>query len=169
MVKTKYLRIGFYIFLLFVLYILVITPNIIPRFFGTAPLVLLPFSIAVAMIEGEFVGGIMGGISGLLVDITSSRVQGFSALIFLLLCVAAGLLVEYLIRQNYISFIILCFFSLSTYILLEYLFFHLITNNKFGLYMLINKGLPLLFYTLIVSPLLYYIVLRISGKLYEAE
>ena len=67
------------------------------------PLLVIPAAIAVAMFEGEFVGGLYGAFAGLLCDATGGTLFGLSGFVIAVCCIFAGMLVIYLVRCNLFS------------------------------------------------------------------
>ena len=86
------------------------------------PLLVLPACICIAVFEGEFAGGLFGFFMGIFCDSGSETVFGFNALIFLLLCVSAGLLTIYVFRRSTMNVMLLCLGAIFLRSSLEFFF-----------------------------------------------
>lgn len=71
--------------------------------FGIKPNLVIPAVVCIAMVEGEFVGGLLGALGGMLLDLGAFSVFGFYSIQLLVICVAIGLLVIYLMKNNLLS------------------------------------------------------------------
>ena len=74
---------------------------------GFCPLLIIPLATAVATREGELASGIFGACCGLMLDMASGTILGFSSLWLLACCPVISLLVQYLIKSNWISHFVL--------------------------------------------------------------
>lgn len=123
---TKYFRRKVFKFLVYTLivfaaYIIQTTPGLI-EFCGVRPILVLTACICIAVFEGEFAGGLFGFCFGLFCDSTSETIFGFNALIFLLLCTAAGLATIYVFRRSTMNVMLLCLAALFMRSSLEFFF-----------------------------------------------
>lgn len=119
--RRKLLKFFTYAVIVFAAYIIQTTPGLF-EFFGISPILVLPACICIAVFEGEFAGGLFGFLAGLFCDSTSETVFGFNALIFLLLCVSAGLFTIYVFRRSTMNIMLLCLFSVFVRSGLEFFF-----------------------------------------------
>lgn len=113
-----------YIFLsviVFSLFILQTIPGFL-EFYGIRPLLLLPACICIAIYEGAYLGGLFGFIGGILCDSVSENVFGFNAALYLVICVAAGLVMENLFRRSYINNSVISLVGVFLRCLVEYYF-----------------------------------------------
>jgi rod shape-determining protein MreD len=86
------------------------------------PALAIPAAVAIAMCEDEFAGGIYGALAGLLLDTGSFLLFGFNGFVVMLCCVAAGLMVTFLMRCNALTFLLFAALSLAILGSLEYFF-----------------------------------------------
>lgn len=107
--------------IVFAAYIIQTTPGFF-EFFGISPILVLPACICIAVFEGEFAGGLFGFIMGLFCDSASETVFGFNALVYLLLCVGAGLLTIYVFRRSTMNIMLLCLGAIFIRSALEFFF-----------------------------------------------
>ncbi len=123
---TKYLRkkiLKFFVYALIVFgaYIIQTTPGLFD-YFGIKPLLVLPACLCIAVFEGEFAGGLFGFFFGLFCDSSSETIFGFNALVFLVLCVVAGLATIYIFRRSTMNIMLLCLGAIFIRSALEYFF-----------------------------------------------
>ena len=136
--------------------------------FSIKPLLLVPAAVCLAIQEGEFAGGIMGALAGLLCDIGSGELFGFNAIILLICCVVSGLIVEYLMKPNLFTAMVLGAATLLIRGILDYLFFYVMWNYEGSSYMLVRYILPTALYSLIVLPL-FYLLFKKLKKSFDGE
>ena len=82
-----------------VLFTLQTTPGLF-ELWGVKPILVVPFAVCIAALEGEFIGGLYGALAGLLCDLAGSWVFGFHAILCLCCHVAVGLAAIYLVRRS---------------------------------------------------------------------
>lgn len=130
---------------MFLFYIIEFTPGIL-TFYGAKPMLVLPACILIAVYEGEYTGGIFGFAAGLFCDSCGTGVFGFSALTFMALSVAAGLLTRGFLRRSYINISVLCEFGVFLHALVRFYF-------RYSLYGF--EGLNKFFYVDIMPGVVY--------------
>lgn len=134
-----------------------------PRFFPTVyearptPLILL--TVCVALFEGPRLGAIIGAIAGLLWDLYTFRVFGLHAMLLMLIGVSVGLLVQLILRTNFLSGMLLCLCGVLTHTLLEWLLCYVLFLHEESVTVLLNIYLPNALYTILLSPIVYGITL----------
>ena len=140
-----------------------------PRFFpviGNArPSPLVLFAVCVAMFEGPRMGAILGVICGLLWDLYSFRLFGLNAALLLVIAVAVGLLVQWLLRANFLSGMLLCVGGVLTHTLLEWLLCYALFLHEETGAVLWKVYLPNALYTALLSPIMYFLVLFMARSL----
>jgi len=157
-----------YALLLLVLYILQMTPGLFVLL-GAKPIWLVPAAIAIAMMEGEFVGGIYGAAAGLLCDMGSSTVlYGFNGFFICLCCILAGLLVIYLMHCNVWGCFLFVFITLLICRSVEYFFAFGMWGYDYAWMIYANNILPTILYSTLVSPLPYLAVRTIHRRVEAA-
>lgn len=148
-----------YILILLVLYIIQTDPHLL-YIEEIKPLLVLPYAVCVAMMDGELWGGLFGLGAGLLCDTSTQILFGFNSLIYMICCVAVGLLVIYFMQPSLTNSLLFIGVTLSVRLLLEYFFYYVMWNYENSQLILINRMLPVLLYTLAVTPLIYWFVKR---------
>ena len=137
-----------------------------PRFFPEiafarpTPLVLLV--VCVALLEGPVVGSIMGMVAGLLWDLYSFRIFGYYGLMLLSIGLIVGLLVQWLLRANFLSAMLLCVSGVVLYTMLDWLICYVLFLNAEMGDVLVHVYLPNALYTVLLSPLTYGFVLILA-------
>ncbi len=140
-------------------------PRLFPAVAHARPVPVVLFVVCVALLEGPRVGTVIGVLTGLLWDLYAFRLFGFSALIMLAVGLAVGLLVEWLLRANFLSAMLLCGGTVLLQALLEWLFCHVIFQEANALSLLWQVYLPNCLYTMLLAPLMYALVLWITRLL----
>ncbi len=139
-----------YALAMLLLYVLQVTPRFF-SLFGVKPMLIVPLAICIAMVEGEFVGGLYGVLCGLLLDFGAFTLFGINSIIMLVSCVAAGLLVIYLMRPGLRSAIILTFATAVTICLAHYFFLYGMWGLKDASLIFYNHSVPMILYTTICA------------------
>lgn len=162
--RTKILiqKYSLYGFILFVLYLLQNTPGLF-AIGQIKPVLVLPFIVCIAMLEGELVGGLLGVAAGLLCDCGSSLIFGVNSLIFMVACVAVGLLVIYYMQPSLINSLLFTGALGLARQLFEYFFYYLMWGYPNASLVLVKGMLPTVLYTLAVTPLFFWGVQKLYG------
>lgn len=96
-----------YTILVLICYILQETPRLL-AFGNVRPVLVISVIAAIAMVEGEFAGGLFGLFGGVLCDTAAFHIFGVAPIFFLVLGCTVGLLVIYLIQPNAKTAFLLC-------------------------------------------------------------
>lgn len=155
-----------YALIMLALCVLQSTPGFL-SVFGVKPNLVIPVAVAVAVCEGEFVGGLFGALAGVLCDYGAPSLFGFNGIILLVCCVAAGLLTIYLLRPTVVNFLILLAGTLLSRGLLDYLLNYHMWGYEGVVLVLTRTILPGAAYTLLLSPLAWLAVARLHGRFEE--
>ena len=143
--------------LLIFLYVLQGTPMLF-SIAGVKPNLIVPAAVCIAMFEGEFTGGIMGAIAGLLCDLGSFTIFGFNGILILVGCVAVGLLTAYLTQLRLSNALMLGAALLFLRGMLEYFFYFQMWGFENCSRVLLFSILPSIAYSVIVIIPLYFVV-----------
>lgn len=152
---------------LFALIVLLVqnAPRFLPTVMHARPVPVVLLVVCVALFERTRVGVVVGVIAGLLWDLYAFRLFGFSALLMLGIGLGVGLLVEWLLRANFLSAMLLCGGAVLLQALLEWFFCHVIFQKEQVWSLLFRVYLPNALYTLLLAPLMYFAVLWIARLL----
>lgn len=138
------------------------SPNGFPVIAFARPTPLVLFVVCVAMLEGPAVGSVMGVVAGLLWNLYSSRVFGYYGLMLMAIGLTVSLLVQWLLRANFLSAMLLCVSGVAVYTLLDWLLCYvLFLHDEMGT-VLVRVYLPNALYTILLSPLMYWLVLTLA-------
>ena len=151
-----------YTLLLMGLYVLQATPGFL-MVLGIKPLLVLPAVVCIAMQEGEYLGGIYGMVGGMFCDLSSFTYFGFNALLFLLMGVGIGLLVEYLLNNSAINALLLTLGAMVIKGLVEFFFMYGIWGYEGAGLIYLNKMIPTLIYSALFVPLWYRLSVKLAG------
>jgi len=94
---------------------------------------LLPAIVIIAMNDDNEIALVLGGVFGLLWDMTTGNLLGYNALILILFAITVSFIAQYMLRVGWLSnlIVILCF--AAVYEILIYLFFFVLRGN-YGLW-----------------------------------
>ncbi len=137
-------------------------PHFFPVIGYVRPTPLVLFVVCVAMFEGPRVGAAIGVASGLMWDLYSVRVFGFTALQMLIISVIVALLVQWLLRTNFLSGMLLCVCGVLVQMLIEWFFRYALYMHEEVWRILLSVYLPNALYTMVLSPVMYWIVLALA-------
>ncbi|MGI6404766.1 MAG: hypothetical protein ACOX0K_11300 [Oscillospiraceae bacterium] len=160
MKRIRYLLIlkyTLYTLLLLLLYILQTTPRLF-EIAGAKPMLVIPAALSIAMVEGEFVGGIYGALAGLLCDLGASVLFGFHGLLLALFCIGVGLLVIYLMHCNIRGALLFVTATMLVRGGIEYLFSYRMWGYENVWKVFAFHILPMSLYTILVTPLLFWLI-----------
>ncbi len=122
-------------------------------------LMLIPFSTAIACYEGEVPSAIIGAISGILIDMATGQLLGFTGLYLCLFCgIISGMFRQFL-RKNIINYFALTLATCLVYLYIDYYFFYVIWDYEGYEVVLKYRLIPSHLKTIILSPLCYLVCL----------
>ncbi len=151
-----------YVLFILICYILQETP-VLFSIFGVKPLLVVPAAVCIAVLEGEFAGGLLGAFAGILCDMGGITIFGLNGILMLVMCAACGLIIIFLLRQNMLSAVLLCTAVIFLRGSLEYLVCLAMWGfANVGEYYL-RHTLPCIVYSAAVSPLLFLAVKKLHG------
>ena len=151
------IRWGIYFFEIIFFYVLERNYNLVPEIFGGRPLILVPVFIAVAIFEKEYVSMFFGIVIGFFLDISIGNFIGVQAIFLFILGYIIGVLFTYFINLNFLTFFLTSLVIIPFVLIYRFLFFYIIPRFDNIEYAFIYHLLPCIVYTIIVSPIIYYI------------
>ena len=140
-------------------------PHLFPVILHVRPTPLVPFVVCVAVLEGAKIGAVTGTITGLLWGLYSFRLFGMDALLLLGIGLVAGLLVEWLLRANFLSALLLCAGGIFAQAVLEWLLCYVMLGKPRAMTVLLRVYLPGGVYTFLLAPLMYGAVLYLAHRI----
>lgn len=136
---------------------------------GFCPLLIIPLATAVAMREGELAAGVFGVVCGIMIDMASNTILGFSSLWLLAFCPVISLLSYYYVKVNLISHFVLNLAVSVVMGLLDFLFLHSVWEGSEASISFLNSVLPAYLGAVIGAMPVYLLVTLISRKLRPKE
>ncbi|MCD7785544.1 MAG: hypothetical protein LUH18_08250 [Oscillospiraceae bacterium] len=122
---------------------------------GSKALMLIPFATAIACYEGEIPAAVIGAISGILIDMATGQLLGFTGLYLCLFCgIISGMFRQFL-RKNIINYFALTVATCLIYLYIDYYFFYVIWDYEGYQEVLKARLIPSHLKTIVFSPLCY--------------
>lgn len=137
-------------------------PRCFPTVCGARPMPLIVLVVCIALFEGPRIGAVLGVVAGLLWDLYTFRVFGLHAILLMLIGVTVGLLVQLILRTNFLSGMLLCFGGVLLHTLWEWLLCYVLFLHEESIAVLIRVYLPNALYTVLLSPIAYFVVLLLA-------
>lgn len=132
------------------------------------PMLPLALLVAICIFCSEVTGAISGLAVGVFIDATAATPQGFNAITFMLIGLAATLIIRYLFNNNIFSAIALCLLCSAFYFILRWIFCYAgsisLTEN---LTYLMQTAFPSVIYTSVFIIPLYYLERFLYKKFYK--
>lgn len=160
-----FLRWLFYAAALLLFYLWSVNP-LIP---GFSPLLLIPLATAVSMYEREFPAAVFGVFCGLMLDIASGTIVGFSALWLLVFCPLISLLSQFWVRVGWLSHLALNFGVSFVMGFLDFLFLHWVWEGAESGITFVHMVLPAYLGAVVGALPVYLLVMFISKTLRPKE
>lgn len=139
-----------------------VSPRFFPEIAYARPTPLVLMVVCVALLEGPTVGSIMGMVAGLLWDMHSFRIFGYYGLMLMGIGLVIGLLVQWLLRANFLSAMLMCVCGVIVYTVLDWLICYVLFLNAEMFDVLVRVYAPNALYTILLSPLAYGVVLCLA-------
>lgn len=130
-------------------------------------LALLPLALSISVFSEEIPSAAMGGLAGLLIDISQGQLIGFTALYLCLCCGLVSALFRQFLRKNIINYaaaVVVCVF---VYLYIHYFFYYRIWEYEGCGIVLRSRLFPSALKTLIWAPVWFayaWLITRLSGK-----
>lgn len=139
--------------------------GLLPEIFTARCFIMIPAVIVLAIGEEELSAALLGLFAGMLWDVTSSVHLGFNCIFFALLCFMVSALVHHLLRDTFITNMLICSVAIILYCLIYWLCFIVIKGVDGGEMTIFSFYLPCAVYTAAVTPITYIILKPIKKKL----
>lgn len=167
--RAKIMAVKYMVYLLLFLILYVIqTDPVLFSIGGIKPVLVLPFAVSIAMFDKQLAGGLFGLFAGILCDTSSNVLFGFQSILYLVICIAVGLLVVYFMQPSLTNSLIFTGCGLGIRLFLEYFFYYVMWGYDNSHLILVYQMLPLLVYTLAATPLLFFL-LRKMHRFFEEK
>lgn len=163
-VREKYVQWTAYGLMLLVAFLFQSAPHAL-EIAGTRPLLLVPLTVAIGLFTGPIGGGIAGAAAGFLWDMYADCLPGFHGLFLLCIGCSCGLLVVLLMRNNFLTALLLCAGALVLQVLYDWGLTYCLLVRDHPWDLLCDTYLPTALYTFLVSPILYFLTLFVTRYL----
>lgn len=141
------------------------TAGILPEPLGARCFIIIPALMIMIIGEEELNAALLGMFAGLLWDLTSSVHLGFNAVFFTVMCFLTAALINRLIRDTFITNMIICSCAAVLYCLFYWLFFIIIKGVPSAENTIFTFYLPCAVYTILISPAVYLIIKPIKKRI----
>ena len=149
----------FYVVLLLCSSLIQNTAHLFPTIFGAHAFLLIPAVVCISMFERDMTATVMGVLAGAFWDIYSAWGDGFHAILMMLSSTVVCLLLNYVMRNNLVTALILGAGTVFLYLTFMWLFFCLARGVDGTGLAYLTYYLPSALYTFLFTPV-YYIVVR---------
>ncbi|MGN1481988.1 hypothetical protein [Porcipelethomonas sp.] len=168
---TRIQKIRYYAAIRWAIYILLVLVSavLINIGKGVKPIYFIPLCVCICMNEGEYPAAFLGGICGLLLDEATGKIFGYSSILFIVFCVATTILFRHLLFQNAVNVIALSAVYTFIYQMLDYFFYYAMWGYEGSGYVFSDIALPCVFYTIMISPVVYLIIKPIVKRFYPKK
>jgi len=160
-----FLRWFFYSLLLLFLYVCEVAPLIR----GWCPLLIIPLATSVAMFEGELAAGVFAVFCGLLLDVASGTLPGFSSILLLICCPFISLLSRYVLRATWFSHAVMNAITAVFMGGMDFLLVHWVWEREQSGVTLMRSVLPAYAWAIVFCVPVYFLVRLISAKFRPKE
>ncbi len=140
------------------------TPGWFPQIAGVRALLIIPLVTAAAMFERDVAGMLYGLFAGALWDVTA-RGSSFNAIYFLIVGYVCGVLINTVMRNNFITHLLLTGAAALLYNTGYWLWHYVFAGLDMKFAVLFRFYIPGVIYTLILSPLIFWLVMLVERKL----
>ena len=133
------------------------TNGYFPQFFGVRALLLIPAVVCISMFERDIYGMLLGLFAGALWDIFAAG-GSFNTLFLATVGFLCGTLINTIMRNNVVTATILTAVSSLIYNIGYWLFHYVLGGLDSSAYMLCRYYIPSIFYTFLLTPLMFIII-----------
>ncbi|HPZ00519.1 MAG TPA: rod shape-determining protein MreD [Clostridiales bacterium] len=156
--KHRILVTLFYVCLILLCSLLQNTAHLFPTVFGAHAWLLIPLIICISMFDHNVVATVMAVLAGALWDVYSAWGDGFHALMLFLISTAVALLLNYVMRNNLVTCLLLGAIAVVLYGLCHWLIFVVFRGTGEVFRILVTFYLPTMLYTYVFTPLFYILI-----------
>ena len=160
-----YIRRTVFVLAIFLVSMFQNTPHLSLPIFGARAFLLIPLVICISMFEKDISATLMGVLAGALWDATLAYNDGFHAIFLMIISTVAGLLINYLMRNNLYTAMLISSVSIVLYAILHWLVFVVFRGVEGGLMLFVTFYMPSILYTFIFVPIIYFIMRAFVKKL----
>ena len=142
------------------------TPGFLPYISHVRPLLIIPYIINIAAVENEFMGAVVGGITGIIWGVWGTGYPlGFTAILLLIIGAATGLIISRLMGISVMAVIIVGLGAILAFEILDWFFIFQVWGYPGSSYAFFNNALPRWIYSSVFLPVFYFPVIKISERI----
>ena len=142
---------------LLLLFIIQTTPRLLPEFFGSKPLLLLPAAITISFLESEIPAMFFGLAAGLLLDFGYSDNVGFFTITLTLACFFIGLIFRDYLVISFLNAVIFTAVFCTALMVLYFMFTYVFAGKPQVFYYFSHHYISRIIYTFVCGILLYFL------------
>lgn len=139
--------------------------GLLPEIFGARCFLIIPAVVILSLGEDELTASLLGLFAGFLWDMSSAVHMGFNCIFFAVICFISAALVNRLIRDTFITNMLLSITAIILYCLTYWLCFIVIKGVEGGEGTILSFYLPCAVYTAAITPIVFIIYKPIKKKL----
>lgn len=142
------------------------TDGLFPQIAGARALIIIPLVTAVSMFERDIPGMLYGLFAGALWDIFASG-NNINAIFFVIIGFLCGSLINTVMRNNFVTHIILTGCTALLYCTGYWLWHFVFTSTDKPFFALMRYYFPSFIYTMLLTPAVFFIVMAIERHFRE--
>lgn len=139
--------------------------GLLPEIFGARCFIIIPAVVILSLGEDELTASLLGLFAGFLWDMSSAVHMGFNCIFFAVICFISSALVNRLIRDTFITNMLLSITAIILYCLTYWLCFIIIKGVDGGEDTIFSFYIPCAIYTAAITPIVFLIYKPIKKKL----
>lgn len=147
-----------------IFYVLQGTPSLVPEFFGSKPLFLIPIAISIAARERLIPSIVFGAVCGILTDTGSGGVGYFAVLLTLVCFIEANAFENYFV-PSFVTVSIIGIIAIPVTIGLYFLIFRVIAGIPDCGYLFVHHYISRILYTLVMLVPFYFLNYSLKSHL----
>ncbi len=147
-----------------ILYLVQVTPYLLPEVFGGKAILLLPAALSMAVFENEIPAMVLALVCGLLTDCAFSGPIGFYTIVLMIACYFISLLYQNYVRKTLLTVMLVSLTVIPLTLTLQFLFYYVFAGYSDGGYVFVHHYLSRIIYTVALVPVCYGVNRLIAKK-----
>ena len=139
--------------------------GLLPEIGGARCFLIIPAVIILSFGESEISAALLGLFAGFLWDMSSAVHMGFNCIFFAIVCFIAAALVNHLIRDTFITNMLVAVMTIILYCLTYWLYIIVIKGIEGGEGTILSFYIPCAIYTAVITPIVFIIYKPIKKRL----
>lgn len=133
------------------------------------PVVLIPIAFCIACGSGQISSAVTGAVCGFLIDMSCGKLFGYNAVLISFFCIVLSLLFEHYLKRRFINVLITTAAAAFIQGWLDYRFYYQIWKYENVERIFSKVTLPVWFYTVISTAVVYFIIWLVNYFLIPKE